>query len=51
MSEDAAVKFDGAPVREPDPEMTGIGSVDVESVREWMFRWDRWEVAHPECDG
>jgi hypothetical protein len=30
----------------PYPQMTGIGPVDVESVRQWMDDKDEWEVAN-----
>ena len=51
MSEDAPVESDDAPFPEPYPEMAGIGPVDVESVREWMFRRDQGEASRPRSDG
>ena len=33
----------------PYPEMTGIGPIDVEAVRQWMDDKEEWEAANGHC--
>lgn len=46
MRGDAASEFDYVPFDEPYPEMTGIDSVDIDNVREWLALKEDWEATH-----